>query len=924
MPSAKSLRSHSFSAHIAYLEDLLRTVLKEQGGESLLNLFDRVRDLCRGLHEEDRTRREQQLFEIIQSLSLATCIQLVLAFDLAFNLFNIVEENEGMRYRREQTCRGKKIEGSLRDYVARLSPSQLETVIRQFGNIHIMPVMTAHPTEAKRQTVLEKYRAIYLLMFKKTSSLWTPQEEDAMTEAILSELTLLWQTGGIHLERPTVWEEVQNGLFYFQETLYAVVAQLYEKMRRCFALRLPATALPTLPPFLEFGSWIGGDRDGNPAVTAQATCDAVRAQKDLVLKLYTRSIDRLIVNFSQSIYSDTASETLIASIAHDAAQLPESAAILARNPYEPYRQKLGLIKQKLAATCAEMDERMRCVSPDIPLPVRGYRKPSEFVEDLLCMRASMMAHRGDRPAELEIDTLLFQVGTFGFHLARLDIREEAQRHRQVLHEIGRNLGVSYLSMSEEDKEIWLTQKLQTSDPKTWAKGDLSAGSQAVMEGFSVVRKIKASLSPQAIGSYIISMTQGASDVLAVQWLASLCGLTEGIADGEGLDIVPLFETVEDLESAPMIIERLFRNAAYRTHLERQNRRQEIMVGYSDSSKRAGILMASWALYKAQKALSQVARRHNIELLLFQGRGGTVGRGGGPTYRAILSQPPGTLRGKIKLTEQGEVVASKYANPGTALHHLELLTTGVLKATYRPDTNRKYRIYETAFEEIAEIAYRRYRALIEHPDFHRYFVEATPISEIGLLNVGSRLTYRHGVTNMEDLRAIPWVFAWTQSRHLLGAWIPLGSAFQDFIAKDPSRHEQLLKEMYQKWPFFNDLMDNIQMTLAKADMYIAGHYADLVGDATLKKNIFEPIGEEYRVTLAMLARITGMSQLLDNDPFLQRSIRLRNPFIDPMNYIQIHLLRQLRTSSQLANPAQPLIHATLLTINCIASGMRNTG
>ena len=910
--------------NIAYLEDLLRIVLREQAGEEMVRLLDCFRDICLKLRDRYDPALQEQLFRMIESLDLATCTRLVSAFDLSFNLLNVAEEIDGVRQRRQKERRGKRVEGTLSEYFSR-HPGAPAQIIDRLKTMRVMPVITAHPTEAKRQTVLEKYRAIYLLVFKKEMPVWTPQEQEAIREEILNEITLLWQTGEIHLERPTIEDEVQNALFYFRETFYPMIPVLYRRLR--LPLRQEGqTAKTDIPPILQFGSWIGGDRDGNPAVTARNTEQAVMAQVTLIFNLYSESLHRLIVHFSQSRYRETASPELLSSIRDDAARFPrEAPTILARNPHEPYRQKAAFIARKLATTREAIARRMEGTVYDPAPSDTGYRSPTEFQDDLLQIRASLIACRGERPAEMQIDALLDQVGVFGFHLAALDVRQEAPRHQAALDEIFHRLGIcsDYLQKSEEGKVALLTRELLALRPLMPPDNLLSAEHHEVMSTFHSLRKIKASVAPDAIGSYIISMASGASDVLAVLLLAKEAGMADHATQRFGLDIVPLFETIEDLGAAPAMMARLFENEAYRRHLLGRGDRQEVMLGYSDSSKRAGILSACWELYKTQDALCETAAAHRIDLVLFHGRGGTVGRGGGPTHRAILSQPPGTVRGKLKVTEQGEVVSSKYANQGTALHHLELLVTGVLKAsTRRGGTPLKK--YKAAMEEICQIAFGIYSDFVQHPDLYRYFQKATPIHEIALLKVGSRPAYRAGIPQMEKMRAIPWIFSWTQSRCLLGGWFPLGSACEAFLKKDPGAHRRLLSEMYRRWPFFNDLIENIQMAVAKSDIQIAQHYSEMVSDPVLRQSVFTRIRHEYDLTVRMIRTITDLPEILDSDPGLQRSIRLRNPFIDPINYIQVNLIGKIRAQKKESPPTEQLVHAVLHTINCIATGMRNTG
>lgn len=918
---------------IDYLEDILRQVLLEQGGESLVSLVDQFREICRELRDRYNASLERKLLQLIDRLDLPTCTQIVSAFDLSFNLLNVAEENFGMQTRREMERQGRRVEGSLEDYFAEAKPRDPSSWQEQLAQMRMMPVITAHPTEAKRQTILEKYRTIYLLMFKRESPIWTPHEMEAIKKELLNQITLLWQTGDIHLDRPTVREEVHNGLFYFRETFYPIIPKIYADIRDQIQSRHPEADI-AIPPFLRFGSWIGGDRDGNPSVTAKDTEWTLLRQKELIFHLYLESINRLLVEMSQSKYLVGVSKELLGSIQEDAGHFPEQAGpLLSRNPYEPYRQKLGLMKLKLEAARAEIDHRMEFGLSQNDAPGRGYRSASEFIDDLRLIRRSLLSNKGKSTAEMEIDALLARVQVFDFYLARLDVRQEAERHRKVVQELFDRLQIypHYVNADESKKVEILTKELLTLRPLIPPFLTLSPENQEVIETFKTIRKIKEAIDPDAVGSYIISMASGMSDVLIVQLLAKETGLCRPTHDGgyeSGLDIVPLFELIGDLRSAPEIMDGLFRNQAYQKSLIARGRHQEIMLGYSDSSKDSGILTSTWELYKTQKILRDVAQAHRMHLTLFHGRGGSVGRGGGPTHRAILAQPPGTVMGRIKITEQGEVISSKYANQGTATHHLELLITGVLGTTLNnPGSKKKSRRiaqYEETFEEISEIAYMLYRNLVGDPDLYRYFQEATPISEIGYLKMGSRPAFRRGIKTMEGMRAIPWIFSWTQSRQLVGGWFPVGAAFKNFVDKNPKENGPLLREMYRAWPFFNNLIDNIQMTLAKADIHIAQHYADLVSDPALKNRIFGRIQTEFALTAEMIRMIAQTDEILANDPILQQSIRLRNPFIDPINYIQVNLIRKLRSEKLNEKEREEVIHAILLTINCIATGMRNTG
>ena len=909
---ADDSRLHS---DILYLEDALDEVIREQEGEPLFHLIDEFRTACRKIRDQYDPSIEAFLLREAARLDISTSSKLIQAFALYFSLLNTAEENFGMQQRREIQRHGDHVRGSFDDCLARLHKNRIDrkTLLDLFNSLSIEPVMTAHPTEAKRLTILKKYRKIYLTIFKKENPIWTPEEQVLLRKDIINEIQKLWQTGDIFLERPTVEEEVSNGLYYFRETFYAIIPKLYRALRRSIEKFYPDQEF-RIPPFLKFGSWIGGDRDGNPNVTPEVTRWTLTIQRDLILSLYIQSIQDLIGSLSQSTTKVNISEELLSSIEEDAKEMPDiGQQVLNRNPYEPYRQKLSFIKIRLEGRREEGK--------------RPYHTPVELSEDLSIIQRSLAANKGIRTAEIEIDGLIKRVEVFGFHLARLDVREESEKHNRAICEVFDKLGIyaGFHGMSEEEKIRILSKEIENPRPLMYEDVELSSESLRAIETFKVIRWAREQIGPEAIGSYIISMTHRISDILTVLLLAKETGLCrEG---GKGLDIVPLFETIDDLSRSRVIIDGLFSLPVYRGYIARCGKIQEIMLGYSDSSKDGGILTSSWELYKAQKGLWDVARRHGIRLRLFHGRGGTVGRGGGPTHKAILAQPPGTVQGHIKITEQGEVISSKYANQGTALHNLELMAAGVIEASspqYHEEINILDERYTSILDELSEISYTLYRELIDDPDFYTYFSYAAPIGEIGLAKIGSRPERRRATWKIEDLRAIPWIFSWTQNRHMLPAWYPAGATFQRFIDADPAANTAVLKEMYRRWPFFENLLDNIQMTMAKADINIAHLYSGLVPDTRVRERIFGMIKREFALSREMILRITDQESLLDNDQGLQRSIQLRNPFIDPINYLQVNLLNELRQEGLTEAKQQGLADTMLLTISCIAAGMRNTG
>ena len=658
--------------------------------------------------------------------------------------------------------------------------------------------------------------------------------------------------------------------------------------------------------------------------------------------MYIQSIQELIGNLSQSTTKTGVSEEFISSLEKDARDMPDAGQkIFNRNPYEPYRQKLSFIKIRLEETRRASDGR------------KAYHNPEELLNDLRIIRRSLTLNKGFRTAEIDISGMINRVEVFGFHIARLDIREESSRHLSTISEIFERLSLypGFMTLSEDERIIILAEEIKNPRPLIFPILEdmaLSAESMNTFETFRVIRWARENISPDAVGSYIISMTHNISDILAVLLLAKEAGLYKinppipplkkgGTLDSlekvdncgfaTGIDIVPLFETIDDLQHSCEIMDGLFSLPVYKQYLSDRNYTQEIMLGYSDSSKDGGIITSGWELYKVQNRLWNTAQKHGIKLKLFHGRGGTVGRGGGPTHKAILAQPPGTVRGNIKITEQGEVISSKYANQGTALHNLELMIAGVVEASapeYRSELVSLEKIYTPVFDELSAISFRIYRELIDDPDFFTYFTYATPVSEIGLAKIGSRPARRRATGRIDDLRAIPWIFSWTQNRHLFVAWYPIGSALKRFIDQSPEVNTNILKEMYCKWPFFENLLDNIQMTMAKTDMNISHLYSTLVPEQKVREKIFSILKKEFDLSMEMILLITGQKKLLDNDPGLQRSISLRNPFIDPINYLQVNLLKQLREEGQTLEKQKKLSDAVLLTISCIAAGMRNTG
>jgi phosphoenolpyruvate carboxylase len=908
------------SEDIHRLGDLLGQTLVEQEGRALFDLVEDLRALAKAHRAGDESAGDR-LLRRIEGLPLAESRGVVKAFASYFKLVNLAEERERVRVlrrrEREAHAAGGPATETIEAAVRELSDSgvalgELQTLL---DRLLIQPVFTAHPTEAKRRTILTKLARIADVLRALDRELPTPEEERAAHAALREELVSLWQTQETRAYRPDVMDEVRGGLYYFETTLYDLAPEVAASLERAVARHYPGASVPTR--FLRFGSWIGGDRDGNPSVSVATTEQALRAHHELALRLLRRGIERLHGHLSTTERFGV-DEALRRSLEDDALAFPDEA----RNTEEryrrqPYRQKLRYVYRKLGATLEASGRPWRA---DHVLRPGTYRDADELVADLRLLQTSLRAHRGERLATGRLGTLVRQAEIFGFHLASLDLRQTSERHASAVAELlGRyGLASGYAGMGEDERARLLTGEILGGRPFAPHRLDFSPETCETLDLFRLVRRAHERMGPLAVESYVVSMTRGPSDLLAVLLMARDAGVSDR------LDIVPLFETVDDLHRAPETLERLFGNPAYARHLAARGGAQTVMLGYSDSNKDGGYLTAHWELHLAQRAIAAVCGRHGVRLTLFHGRGGTVGRGGGPTNRAILAQPPESVGGRLRLTEQGESVTNRYADPALARRHLEQLVHAVLVAGGRRPVGTPSRggSWERAMNELSPLAERAYRGLVhERPELPRYLYAATPIDEIGRLNIGSRPARRSAADGLAELRAIPWVFAWTQSRVALPGWYGLGSALTGWAGEDAERWA-LVGTMYREWAFFKTLVDNAQLALRGADMLIARVYSTLAAESD-RAVVFPQLEAEYRKTEAALCRLTGQQDLLDDAPWLQRSIRVRNPYIDPMNYVQVALLRRLRGSPGEAE-AEEIHDAVRLSVNGIAAGLRNTG
>ena len=911
---------------VRLLGNALGDVLREQGGEALLQNVERIRALTKEARaQRGQDAAEAELDALFGGMPFGQALPVLKAFTTYFQLVNLAEQKEIVRVNRRRAFKAgdKPRPESVRDAVQRLCESgvtadQMRALI---GSLSIQLVFTAHPTEAKRRSVQEKLHRISDYLGRLEEPQTSRSDQERLELDITAEIEILWQTDEVRQRRLSVLDEARNILFYFGETLFQVTPRLYADLEKALAQWYPGETFD-IPVFLEYGSWVGGDRDGNPTITLEHTAEVLRLHRDRVLSLYIPAVRILSDRLSQSRHYVGVSEALEDSLAQDAERLPQVAAEAAgRSPTEPYRRKCEFIWERLRRTEAG-DE-------------GGYGSAAEFIADLETIRTSLEQNGGHYTARRALAPLLFQARLFGFQLARLDIREHKDKYLGALAAVLRDQGTEWAALTETEKVALLEQEIGGRRPLVPTKLEFDDETNTTLGLFRLVSDRMEALGPAAVGSLILSMASDVSDVLAVLLLAKearLADLQDGVDGWSRVDVVPLFETIEDLENAPDVIDTLLSNSLYRRNVSLRGGSQEVMVGYSDSNKDGGYLTANWKLYAAQARLATVAKRHGVTLRLFHGRGGAVGRGGGPAGKAILAQPPGSVQGRLKITEQGEVIAARYFDQDIAYRNLEQIVHAVLMASAEQGAGAGETPPEWAqvMEEVSDTAFRAYRALVyDDPHFVRFFQEATPVGELAQLNIGSRPPKRTASDRIEDLRAIPWVFSWMQSRYTLPGWYGVGAALAGYADKSPE-HLMRLREMYRRWPFFTTMLDNSQMSLAKADMDIAARYARLVGDQKMAQRIYQTIAAEFERSVAIICRITDQDALLDNQPVLQKSIRLRNPYVDPLSFLQVELLRRLRAlppegdSEELKAQRRDLRAAVLLSINGVAAGVKNTG
>ncbi|GGE23414.1 phosphoenolpyruvate carboxylase [Marinithermofilum abyssi] len=915
-------KDHPLRKDVRFLGNILGEVLVMQGGQALLDHVERIREMTKELRTSCRPERLEECKALIRQLTPEMRRDVIRAFALYFQLVNIAEQNHRVRRHREYR-RAKEgepqphsIESAVRALKAQgLTADQVEELLDQ---LYLELVITAHPTEAVRRTILDIHHRIAEKMAKLDDTLLTEQERDQIREELRAEVLTLWQTHELRQRKPTVIDEVRNGLYYLDETLFEVVPEVHRELEHSLHRHYPERDWH-VPCYLRFGSWIGGDRDGNPSVTHDVTWRTLEMQRELVIYKYEQSLYSLIQKLSHSTRIVQVTHELLQSLKADEQEvtLGDIGEGEWRNEDEPYRRKCTYMLARLRHTRKGHKE-------------RGYYADArQFLQDLQMIDRSLRTHHAHAIADGELALLIRQVELFGFHLVTLDIRQDSGEHESALTEILANLGIveRYDQLGEKEKVKLLTELLADPRPLTSSFMEFSEGTRETLHLFQTIARAKKEFGQDVIRNYLISMTQGTSDLLEVVLFAKEVGLyrLHGKQKTSELHVVPLLETIDDLHHAREIMENFYQHPCY-VPVEIGGRKvQEIMLGYSDSNKDGGMLTANWELFRAQKDLFRLSQKYGLHVRFFHGRGGALGRGGGPLNQSIMAQPPETLAGGVKITEQGEVLSSRYALKPIAYRSLEQATSALLTSAasiFTGEIAEPNPEWTDVMEKVSEASLKKYQQLVfDDPGFLDFFNEATPLPEIGELKIGSRPTRRKNSRAFENLRAIPWVFSWTQSRNLFPAWYAAGTGLAGFAEASPDGLKTL-QRMYQEWPYFRSLVDNLQMALAKADFVIAKEYSTLATDPEVRDRIYRTIEEEYRRTRESVLAITGQEEILDHIPVIQESIRLRNPYVDPLSFIQVHLLGARRTEAGDPHPEQ--LEDVLLTINGIAAGLRNTG
>ena len=910
---------------VRLLGRILGDTLREQEGEASFQLIENVRRAAVRFRKTQDDRDRVQLEQTLDALSPSETLVVVRAFSYFSQLSNIAEDlHHNRRHRAHLKAGSAPKDGSLLLALERIGEKHIskETLQAFLDNALISPVLTAHPTEVQRKSILDCQLIISRLLSERDRLDMTPDDLDYNEETLHRFVLILWQTRMLRSAKLTVRDEIKNGLEFYRYTFLSEIPKIYAYMEKQLEARFDKSI--RIPPLLRVGSWIGGDRDGNPFVTHDVMLDAMHQHSSLAFEHYLSETHLLGTRLS---LTDRLVE-VSAELRKLSDESPDKAASRAD---EPYRRALILIYSRLTATAKQLGHSVSHLSP-VDKHAQPYATPQDFIADLDVLIDSLFKHGALYLARGRLAYLRRAAEVFGFHLAPLDMRQHSAIHEQTVTELFSHSSgkANYRDLDEAARRVVLLAALQSGKPLLGDIDQYGAVAQSELRIMQAAAQIHQRFGRAALPNHIISMTEAVSDMLELALMLQQVQLLEG-GDNPALhvnpvlhiNIVPLFETIEDLRGCGKIMDELFAIPYYRKLLNSRGNTQEVMLGYSDSNKDGGYLTANWELYKAEVELVKVFAKHGIELRLFHGRGGTVGRGGGPSYDAILAQPPGSVNGQIRITEQGEVISSKYSNPEIGRRNLETLIAATMEATllHHHGADSTMPEYHRIMEALSRDAFTAYRKLVyETPGFTEYFFSATPIREIAELNIGSRPSARKASDRIEDLRAIPWVFSWGLNRTLLPGWFGFGSAVKRFIAREGDTGLAQLQAMYKNWAFFRGLMSNMDMVLSKTDMGIASSYAELVDDVAMRERIFGAINNEWESTVEMLFAVTGNTSLLQDNPAFARSLLTRTPYIDPLNHLQVALLQRHR-----AGDNDVLVKRAIhLTINGIATGLRNSG
>ncbi len=934
-------------ARVRLFGNLLGIVVREQAGEKVFSTVERLRRGFIRLRKDDSPQKRNRLMRYIDNLDPVMLENVIRAFSIYFSLANVAEEARELtrKEKRISTTWGAKKKSfgdlSFAETLRRfkdegVSAQQLQTLL---DRLRYRPVFTAHPTEAQRRTVMQLLQQIFKTAGELDRARLSGNEKEEIFARLFRQIQILWKTEEVRINKPTVEAEVINGLYYFKTSLFDAVPKVYRALERTVALTYPESDVK-VSSFIRFSSWIGGDRDGNPYVTPEVTRKTFKLQSVMILEEYIRRLDKLTTVLTHSNGMVELSENFII--------LMQQTREIARKAFketpdlflkEPYRRQLGIMMYRLKL---HRDAIRKSTTKLSAPPEHAYRSEHEFLSHLHLMSQSLEHHGDASIAGDQLKDLIRLVETFGFHLAQLDLRDESGKFSSAVAEILQRCSENDRDYAEapENRRVEILTALLDGELPTIDRARLTKATRRTLDVFACAREAIDKIGLRAVGSFVISMSHVPSHVLEVMLLGKIEGLTGTDDLGETYCHVrpaPLFETIEDLERAEEVLDKLLANPVYKKLLEASGNMQEIMLGYSDSCKDGGILASAWNLYQAQIKIMRTAERRRVRCRIFHGRGGTIGRGGGPTHKAVLAQPPGTVNGQLKLTQQGEVLSNKYSNPDIAVSDLIMSTSGLLSASRhlagKLDDDRPAHL--KLAHELSRLGERYYRDLVDDTEgLFDYFYEATPVIEIGEMNIGSRPSHRKMTDRSKhSIRAIPWVFGWSLSRHTIPAWYGLGCALETYHAGDPDRLEEL-RSLYKEWPFFNTLVDNAQIALAKANISVAREYSRLCSSPQIADAVYEKISSEYKRTEKYILLVSRFDKLLENQPAMMLSLQRRDPYLDPLNYIQTMLLKKYRGKKQALESNRPngedaresneYLNPLLRSINAIATGMRNTG